>query len=92
MSGERESKVQMKNFGTPYDDVYRTLQNDCRKWIIPIVNEAFGEHYTGEEQIIPATRFLSLSFKIIPWKKFFIKDCCFLFPFISSAMKKNFKG
>ena len=38
---------------TPYDDVYRTLQNDCRRWLLPMLNEIFGEHYTGREEIIP---------------------------------------
>ena len=39
----------MKN--TPYDDVFRTLLNDCSALIIPVINEAFGEHYTGKERI-----------------------------------------
>lgn len=47
-------KTNRKAVGTPYDDVYRTLQNDCRKWLIPLMNEVFGEHYTGDEQIVPA--------------------------------------
>lgn len=29
---------------TPYDDVFRTLLNDCTSLIIPIINEVFGEH------------------------------------------------
>ena len=37
---------------TPYDDVFRTLLNDCSQLIIPIINETFGEHYTGDETII----------------------------------------
>ena len=36
---------------TPYDDVFRTLLNDCRSLIIPVLNEVFGEAYTGEERI-----------------------------------------
>ena len=36
---------------TPYDDVFRTLVNDCSKLIIPLINEAFGESYTGDEII-----------------------------------------
>ena len=36
---------------TPYDDVFRTLLNDCSKLIIPVINEVFGEAYTGEETI-----------------------------------------
>ena len=39
------------NIGTPYDDVFRTLVNDCTSLMIPVVNEVFGEHYTGEEKV-----------------------------------------
>ena len=31
---------------TPYDDVFRTLLNDCSSLIIPVINEVFGEHYS----------------------------------------------
>ncbi|MDO5425527.1 MAG: hypothetical protein Q4F41_17585 [Eubacteriales bacterium] len=37
---------------TPYDDVFRTLLNDCSKLMIPVLNETFGEHYTGDETIL----------------------------------------
>ncbi|MBQ6441303.1 MAG: hypothetical protein IJJ13_01750 [Lachnospiraceae bacterium] len=37
---------------TPYDDVYRTMLNDCSSLILPVINEMFGEHYTGKEQIV----------------------------------------
>lgn len=37
---------------TPYDDVFRTLLNDCSSLIIPVINEVFGEHYTGREEIV----------------------------------------
>lgn len=30
-----------------YDRVFRTILNDCRKLIIPIINEIFRETYTG---------------------------------------------
>lgn len=36
---------------TPYDDVFRTLLNDCTPLVIPVINAVFGEHYTGEEEI-----------------------------------------
>ena len=36
---------------TPYDDVFRTLVNDCRSLLIPYVNEMFGESYSGDEEI-----------------------------------------
>ena len=34
-----------------YDGAFRTILNDCRKLIIPIINEIFKETYTGEEEI-----------------------------------------
>ena len=36
---------------TPYDDVFRTLLNDCSALILPMLNEVFGEHYSGREKI-----------------------------------------
>ena len=39
------------NSNTPYDDVFRTLLNDCTPLIIAVINEAFHEHYTGNERI-----------------------------------------
>ncbi|MCD7885743.1 MAG: hypothetical protein LUI87_18945 [Lachnospiraceae bacterium] len=36
---------------TPYDDVARTLLNDCSTLILPVLNETFGEHYRGDEKI-----------------------------------------
>ena len=37
---------------TPYDDVFRTLLNDCSNLIILVINEVFSEHYTGKEKIV----------------------------------------
>lgn len=34
-----------------YDRAFRTILNDCSKFILPLINEAFGEHYTGSETI-----------------------------------------
>lgn len=34
-----------------YDSAFRTVINDCSKLMIPIINIAFGEQYTGEEKI-----------------------------------------
>lgn len=34
-----------------YDGAFRTILNDCRKLIIPVINEIFGETYTGEEEV-----------------------------------------
>lgn len=46
---------------TPYDDVFRTLLNDCSSLIIPVINEVFGEHYQGTEEIVfsPNEHFLN---------------------------------
>ncbi len=51
----------VKTTNTPYDDVFRTLLNDCRFLIIPVINEVFGEHYSGQEKIIfsPNEHFLN---------------------------------
>lgn len=32
---------------TPYDDVFRTLLNDCTELVIPLVNEVFGARRTA---------------------------------------------
>ena len=37
---------------TPYDDVFRTLLNDCSSLIIPVINEVFGEDYCGDEEVL----------------------------------------
>ncbi len=42
----------IRQTSTPYDDVFRTLLNDCSQLIIPVINEIFGETYTGEETIV----------------------------------------
>lgn len=34
-----------------YDGAFRTVLNDCRKLILPLINEIFGEDYTGDEKI-----------------------------------------
>lgn len=34
-----------------YDGAFRTISNDCRKLVISVINEIFGETYTGEEEI-----------------------------------------
>ncbi|MCD8021112.1 MAG: hypothetical protein LUF92_16505 [Clostridiales bacterium] len=47
-------KRSTKKDNTPYDDVFRTLINDCRPLLFPLLNEIFGEHYTGEEPMIPS--------------------------------------
>jgi len=37
--------------GNTYDGAFRTILNDCRKLIIPVINEIFREKYTGNEKI-----------------------------------------
>ena len=32
-----------------YDGAFRTILNDCRKLVIRVINEIFGETYTGKE-------------------------------------------
>lgn len=41
----------MSQSSTPYDDVFRTILNDCRGLIPPLLNEIFSESYTGTEAI-----------------------------------------
>ena len=38
--------------GTIYDDVHHTMANDLPRLLIPVINEAHGENYTGEEKIV----------------------------------------
>ncbi len=37
---------------TPYDDVYRTMLVEDDELVLPLLNEVFGENYTGEERIV----------------------------------------
>ena len=37
---------------TPYDDVFRTMTVDCSQLLLPMLNEIFGKHYTGNEKIV----------------------------------------
>lgn len=55
----KEDNMNLVN--TPYDDVFRTMLNDCSSLIIPLINEVFGERYTGKEEIIfsPNEHFLN---------------------------------
>lgn len=50
-----------KMTNTPYDDVFRTLLNDCTPLIIPVINDVFVEQYSGNEEIIfsPNEHFLN---------------------------------
>ena len=48
-----DDRVNGKNItSTPYDDVFRTMLNDCSRFILPLLNEVFGENYDGTETIV----------------------------------------
>ncbi len=47
---DKESKVedpidQQEEINTPYDDVFRTMNEDCPRFVIPLINEIFGTDY-----------------------------------------------
>ena len=44
-----ENKI--KQVATPYDDVHRTMLNDCPKLIIPVVNEMFHKRHSNNEEV-----------------------------------------
>lgn len=44
--------MRLNNTNTPYDDVFRTLLNDCPGLIIPVINEVFQEHYGKDARIL----------------------------------------
>ena len=48
---ENQAIDKKKASSTPYDDVFKTLLNDCSSLIIPVINEVFHEHYRGDETI-----------------------------------------
>ena len=52
LDGLRPKPAKKRAFGTPYDDVFRTLLNDCSELVLPVLNEIFGEHYSGTERIV----------------------------------------
>ncbi len=52
MQQKKETGQSGALINTPYDDVYRTMLNDCSSMIIPVINETFGEHFSGDEEII----------------------------------------
>lgn len=41
----------MSNFNTPYDDSFRTLLTDCKRLVVPLVNEMFGENWLESENV-----------------------------------------
>jgi len=36
---------------TAYDDVFRTIVNDCSRLVLPMLNELFASEYSGNELI-----------------------------------------
>lgn len=72
--------------GTPYDDVFKTLLNDCTSLIIPVVNEVFGENYRGDEVIhfLPNEHYINLQGTDTKEK---ITDSCFQ---IQGVRTKNY--
>ena len=91
---------------TAYDDVFRTLVNDCAELIIPVINEVFGEHYTGEEEIrfSPNEHFInfqdggevSYQIPVVKTQKYtideiFEKKLLFLIPFYIFSHESRFK-
>ena len=49
--GPETNEPNEPNFGTPYDDVFKTLLVDHTPLILPLLNDVFGERYTGRERI-----------------------------------------
>ncbi len=47
----RLSRQKSKRMGYIYDGAFRTMLNDCRKLVILLINEIFGEDYTGDEKV-----------------------------------------
>ncbi len=37
---------------TIYDGVFRTILNDCRKLVIPVINEILGRHIQGRKKSV----------------------------------------
>ena len=51
MKGLSKEHKETKGINTPYDDAFRTLLQECKSLIIPVVNEIFGTNYTKEVTI-----------------------------------------
>lgn len=62
-----------------YDTAFRTMINDCQELVLPLINEMFGEHYTGKEQIVPIPNehFFRQRTDELPNMKEIITDSCF---------------
>ncbi len=51
MFDEKNGTTEKTRAGTVYDDVYHTLTVSCSRLLLPVLNEVFGEHYSGEEYV-----------------------------------------
>ena len=62
---------------TPYDDVFKTMVFDHTRLVIPLINEAFHEDYTGDERIEfrPHEHFINKPGGVQEKR---IMDCCIL--------------
>ena len=41
----------IQNMSDIYDGAFRTIVNDCKQFVLPFINEVFGEAYDGTELI-----------------------------------------
>ena len=49
---QKDKKLNTKSItATPYDDVHRTMINDCPKLIISVVNEMFRKQHSDDEKV-----------------------------------------
>ena len=51
MKGLDKEHKELKGINTPYDDAFRTMLQECKTLIIPIVNEIFGTDYNETVKI-----------------------------------------
>ena len=47
-----EKHIESAATGTPYDDAFRTMTNDCPDLLIPVINEIFGKKYPNDAKVI----------------------------------------
>ena len=51
MKGLGKGHKETKGINTPYDDAFRTMLQECKTLIIPVVNEIFGTDYNEKVKI-----------------------------------------
>ena len=51
MKGLDKEHKEVKGINTPYDDAFRTMVQECKTLIIPVVNEIFGTDYNETVKI-----------------------------------------